>query len=145
MKKLILTVTLLLAAFGVACADVDRPITIDQLPQKAQHFLQTHFAQVKVSFAKEDAELFSTEYEVLLADGAKIEFDGDGDWQSVDCRFGVVPVAILPQPIAAYVAQNFPDAKVTKIEIERGEYEVSLSNRLEITFNKSFRVIDIDD
>ena len=145
MKKFMLTVAVVFLSLGVACADADRPITVDQLPQKAQQFLKSYFPQMKVSFAKEDSEFFTKEYEVLLSEGVKIEFDGDGAWKSVDYRTGGVPVAIVPKAIAEYVTAHYPDAKITKIEIDRREYEVSLSNRLELTFDRNFNVIDIDD
>lgn len=56
-----------------------------------------------------------------------------------------MPADIVPQQIKDYVKQNYPDARITKIDRDRRDYEVSLSNRLELTFNKEFRLIEIDD
>ena len=56
MKKMFLTCSILFAAVGVACADVDRPIEVEKLPDAAQKFLKQYFSQAGVSLAKEDVE-----------------------------------------------------------------------------------------
>lgn len=145
MKKLMLTVAIVFLSLGVACADADRPITVEQLPQKAQSFLKTHFPQIGVSFAKEDSDIIGKEYEVMLTNGSKIEFTAQGEWKSVECKQDVVPAAIVPQQIKDYVEKNYSEVKITKIDRDRRDYEVSLSNRLELTFSKEFRLIEIDD
>ena len=145
MKKLGLIISAVFLTLGVACADVDRPISVNELPQKAQKFLKEHFSNREVSFAKEDPELLHKEYEVVLTDGTKIEFMSDGEWKSVDCRYGSVPVAIIPKQIKDYLAQNYPQAVVLGIDYERKQYEVRLNNHLELTFDQNFRLIDIDD
>ena len=145
MKKIMSTFALLVLALGVACANVDRPIKAEQLPVAAQEFIKTHFAKSTISFAKIDDELIYKEYEVMLADGTKIEFNAEGEWKDVDCKFGAVPAAIIPKKIAGYVAKNYPDAKIIKIDRDRRDYEVSLSNRLELTFDMKFNLVEIDD
>lgn len=145
MKKIISTFALLVLAFGVACANVDRPIKANQLPAPAQEFIKQHFSKSTISFAKIDDELTYKEYEVMLADGTKLEFNGDGEWKDVDCKYGAVPAAIVPKQIADYVAKHYPDVKIIKIDRDRRDYEVSLSNRLELTFDMQFNLVDIDD
>ena len=50
MKKfLFLAAALLALGISTACADSDRPIDVAQLPQKAQQFIQKHFAGEKVA------------------------------------------------------------------------------------------------
>ncbi len=39
---------------------------------------------------------------------------------------------------------HHPDASVVKIEKERREYEAKLSDRVELTFDSKFNLIDID-
>lgn len=145
MKKLFLIAAVVFMSLGVACAEADRPITVDKLPQKAQQFIKSYYQQVGVTYAKEDKDLVSTEYEVLLADGTKMEFSSSGEWTSVECKGGAVPEDIIPQQIKQYVAKNYPNTKILKIDRDRRDYEVTLSNRLELKFNKEFRLIEIDD
>ena len=145
MKKIMSVLAVLFLTLNVACANEDRPIQVEQLPAAAQKFIKAHFPDPKISYAKIDDELVYKEYEVMFADGVKIEFNGDGEWQDVDCKFGAVPAAIIPKKIANYVAKNYPDAKIIKIDRDRRDYEVSLSNRLELTFDMKFNLVEIDD
>ena len=78
MRKMFLTAAISVFALGVACAGVDRPIEVNELPDKAQSFLKTHFADVKVSLAKEDSEMLYNEYEVVLVNGAMLDFSSSG-------------------------------------------------------------------
>ena len=146
MKKILLT---LVAIFSVgifsAMADNDRVINKNQLPAPAQQFLNEHFAGVDLTYAKEERDIFKHSYEVRLADGTKIEFTSKGEWDEVECRFGEVPAAIVPQAIKEYIEKNYAGAKVLYIEKDRNDYEVKLSNRLELKFDKDFNIYDIDD
>ena len=39
---------------------------------------------------------------------------------------------------------NYSGQNIKKMEIDKNEHEIELSNGLDITFNKRFQVIDID-
>ena len=145
MKKIMSVLAVLFLALNVACANEDRPIQVEQLPAAAQKFIKAHFPDSKISYAKIDDELVYKEYEVMFADGSKVDFASNGEWTSVECKGKAVPAGIVPQQIEAYVKQNYPDAHIRKIDRDRTDYEVSLSNRLELTFNKNFKLIEIDD
>lgn len=146
MKKLVLAVVAMFAMSTMVMADNDKPVQVNQLPAKAQTFLNTYFKDVKVALATQDTELFSKSYDVVFNTGDKVEFDKSGEWTEVRCRQTGVPAAIVPAQIAEYVKTTYPDAQILQIERDdRGEYEVKLSNRWEITFNKQMQVVDIDD
>ena len=146
MKK-ILVIILAVFSLGVvtAKADNDRVITKDALPAKAQQFVNAHFASVKISYIKEDRDFFDRNYELVFADGSKIEFGRNGEWVDVDCRYNSVPQAIVPAAIQTYVKSNFPDVKIIEIERRRGNHEVKLSNKLELVFDKNLKIKGIDD
>lgn len=128
-----------------ASADNDRIITKEMLPTKAQVFIDNFFAETKISYAKEERDFMERSYEVVLADGSKLEFTRKGEWMEVDCRYTEVPAGVVPSAIVKYVSANYPDAKILRIEHDRRDYEVKLSNRLELTFDKKFNIIDIDN
>ena len=128
-----------------AAADNDKLINKSELPVQAQQFIDAHFANVKLTYAKLERDFFERSYEVVLADGTKIEFASNGSWRDVDCRYEEVPAAIIPQAIKEYVNNNYPGEKILKIEHERGYYELKLSNRYELTFNKDYKIVDIDN
>ena len=128
-----------------AKADNDRVINKEALPAKAQQFVNAHFASVKISYIKEDRDFFDRNYELVFADGSKIEFGRNGEWVDVDCRYNSVPQAIVPAAIQTYVKSNFPDVKIIEIERKRGNHEVKLSNKLELVFDKNLKIKGIDD
>lgn len=145
MKKLIFMFVCLFGLYAtIACADNERPISVSQLPANAQQFLQQHFPDRKVALAKMETELMSKNYEVYFANGEHIDFDSKGNWTEVDCKMSAVPAGIIPAPIATYVKDNYPDAYVKKIEKDKKEYEVKLSNRIELSFDLKFNIMDID-
>ena len=146
MKKLLTAILLVAATFGIAKADDhERPTTVDQLPQKAQEFLNTHFKDLQVAFAIEEQKFMGKEYEVIYTDRTEVKFDTNGEWEEVDGKRNNIPTTIIPAHIKQYVEANYPGVSFTKIERDRGEVEVELTNRLSLTFNKKGQLIDIDD
>ena len=143
MKKLAVLLVALVAVFGVAKADNDKVIDTTQLPQAAQVFIKKYFGTNKVVIAKEDAGLFISSYDVIFADGTKLEFDNDGNWTEVKCT--PVPANLVPSQIQSKINELFPGTQVLKIERDGNGYDIKLSNRQELEFDTKFRLIDIDD
>lgn len=125
-----------------ACADKNKPIQVNELPAKAQTVLTTHFSGQKVALTIKENGFDG--YDVVLQNGTKLEFDRKGNLTEVDCKQGTVPAKLIPQPIKSYVQANYSGQNIKKMEIDKNEHEVELSNGLDITFNKRFQVIDID-
>ena len=144
-KLLILAAAVFALGTSTVSADNDRPISVSELPEKAQQFIRQHFPNEKVSLAKMERELFDTTYEVIFTSSSKVEFLKNGDWKEVDCKYSTVPAAIIPQQIAQYVSQYYPDTSVVQIDRDKRDYEVKLTNGLELTFDLKFNLIDIDD
>lgn len=146
MKKIFVIIfSVFLLGVMTAEADNDRVITKNELPVKAQQFVNAHFPTSKISYVKEERDFFDRNYEIVFADGAKVEFSRIGEWIDVDCRYSSVPQAIIPDAIKAYVKEYFPDALIIEIERKRGNHEVKLSNKLELIFDKKLRIKDVDD
>lgn len=146
MKKILFVLATILT-FGVSnvLADNDKIIKKSELPAQAQMFINEYFPGVEITYAKLERDFLERTYEVVLADGTKLEFNGKGEWREVDCRYAEVPAAIVPQPVKAYIKKGYPTEKILKIERDRGNYELKLSNRYELTFNKDFNIVDIDN
>lgn len=145
MKRIFAIIAGALAFTGIMNADNDRVITFDQLPEKAKTFITTDFADQKVSYAKEETDIFEVTYEVVFSQGTKIEFDNKGEWKEIDCKYTMLDEKFVPDQIKAYVAKQWPDVKFVRIEKGRYGYEVDLTNGLELTFDKNFNLIEIDD
>ncbi|MDO4164272.1 MAG: PepSY-like domain-containing protein [Bacteroides sp.] len=144
MKKIVLLLVCVFAV-SVAKADNDKPITVSQLPAKAQTFINTYFKDQKIALAKQESDVFYKSYDVVFTNGDKVEFNKSGEWTDLQFMQTGVPAELIPEAIRTYVSTNYPDAKILKIERDRKEYDVKLSNRWELTFDSKFRVIDIDD
>ena len=144
MKTWITLIVCLFTLIGVAKADEDKPIQPNELPRKAQEFIQQHFAKHSISYAKVENDFWDKTYDVIFVNGNKIEFDKNGKWENVDCKYSEVPTAIIPKQIIEYVKKQHPQAKILQIERNNRGYEVELNNKLEIKFNHNFQVIGID-
>lgn len=145
MKKILFVLSAMMLTAGIAFADNDRIIPYEQLPAKAQKFVEQYFPSEKVSYVKEEADFMEVSYEVMFAQGSKVEFTGNGEWVEVECRYSTLDDKLVPAQIKDYVTKNFPDAKFVKIERKYRGYEVKLTNRLELTFDGNFNLVDIDD
>ncbi len=145
MKKILFVFAAMLMSVGIASADNDRIIGYDQLPAKAQKFVKQYFAGEKISYVKEESDFMEVSYEVVFAQGTKVEFSGQGEWKEVDCKYSTLNESLVPEQIREYVAKTFPDTKFVKIEKGFRGYEVKLTNRLELTFDSNFNIVDIDD
>ena len=128
----------------MANADNDKPISVNALPAKAQSLLNQHFNGQKVMLATIESGIISKSYDVVLKNGTKLEFDKKGNLTEIDCKQATVPANLIPQAIKDYLKDNYAGQSVKKIEIKRNEYEIELSNGLDLTFNKHFQLIDID-
>jgi hypothetical protein len=126
-------------------ADNDRPIQVNQLPQEAQTLIQQHFANLKVALAKQESGIIEKTYDVIFTDGTKIEFDRNGRWTEISCQpNAVVPAALVPTQVTEYINKNYSQTQVRKIERERKRCEVELTNKVELTFDQQYRIIDVD-
>ena len=144
MKHFILSLSLLLIGITVVYADSDRPISKEQLPAKAQQFLQCYFSDIEVTLAREGGSVVRREYDVTLGDGTTIEFASDGRWIDIESP-RALPRDFMPPGIVTYLARHYPSSEVYRIEHSRREWEVQLSNGVELTFDRRYRIVDIDD
>lgn len=145
MRKLVLMA--LITVSLMACESQEkRDIDFTALPQKSQQFVNLHFADKVVSVVLLDKELFDKEYKVIFTDGSKIEFDKEGEWQEVECKFSPgVPLSFLPTTMAAYLEAHFVNTYIENISIDHRRYEVELNNDIELVFDLKGNFLYIDD
>lgn len=148
MKKFLRILMIAICCMGscnmVMNADNDKPISVNALPAKAQALLTKHFSYQKVVLATIESDIIGKNYDVVLKNGTKLEFDKKGNLTEIDCKQGTVPALFIPQAIKNYLKANYAGQSVKKIEMNKNEYEVELTNGLDLTFNKHFQLIDID-
>lgn len=142
--RLFLVAVICLMQSVTSMAD-DRMIPVSQLPAAVKTFVANNFPGKNIAYAEKDVEFMGTKYEVMLNDGAKIDFDKKGNWDKVDCETYAVPAALIPASIAQYVKTNFPGTIIIKIDKERYGYDIELSNDIELKFNQSGALVGMDD
>ena len=130
--------------FTILSAGAQNQVSVNQLPVKAQKFVKAHFSSQKVAVAEKDSDFLNREYEVYLADGTKIEFDGKGNWTSVDGKHKTIPVTMLPKNVITHLVQNHPARSIVQAERKSWGYEVELANGTEIEYNNSGQFLRID-
>lgn len=143
MKRIFTIIAVALTSVQFSKAD-DRPVTFSQLPAAAQTFINTNYSGEKISYATVDDDFIRPDYNVMLANGVKIQFENSGALEKIESRAGI-PEELIPVQIRDYVKLHYPDVIFVEYEIGKRTYEVKLSNRLEIKFNRNFNVIEIDD
>ena len=144
MKILMIAICCMASCNIVMNAGNDKPISVNALPVKAQTLISNHFSNQKVMLATIESGIIGRSYDVVLKNGTKLEFDKKGNLKEIDCKQGTVPTRLIPQAIKNYLNDNYAGQSVKKIEFDKNEYEVELTNGLDMTFNKHFQLIDID-
>lgn len=146
MKKIFAILALGLSLSTTACAE-DDIITqnISDLPVAAQTLIKKDFANHKISYIKIDKDFISKSFEVQFANGDEINFNGKGEWVEIECDKTNVPDKFIPGGIKEKVNQMFAGKKIRRIEKDKKGYDVDLSDGTELSFDKKFRLREIDD
>ncbi|MDR0938889.1 MAG: PepSY-like domain-containing protein [Mediterranea sp.] len=131
-----------------ASAQYEQPVTKAQLPQKAQAFINQHFAQQEITYVIRDDDYAFPDYDVYFKSGIKVSFHNNGEWDEVNAGYGAaLPTTFILPQIVSYVKSNHPNTTIVEIERDRRKFDVHLSNGLELTFgsNGALRYVEYDD
>lgn len=143
MKTLKIAGILLASLFITNCTATEKIVTLEQMPQKAQQFINAHFSERQISYAKLDEGT----YEVRFADGTEADFNRKGEWDNVDCQRNAVPasiISLMPAAIQEYVQNNFAGAFIVAIDKDRNGYDIELNTDIDLKFNSKgeFKRVD---
>lgn len=144
MKKILfilVSITLSLAA----CADNDQLVEYAELPVVAQTFIRKYFNPSDVSYIEREREGMHVEYNVYLKDATEIDFDHQGNLQSIDCRKNAVPEGIVPELITSFVSLHHPDQIIVEYAIGYRYLSVEISNGLDLVFDLEGHFVRVDD
>ena len=128
-----------------SCEKNDEFLTLELLPQSAQHCIATHFGDLTISHVVKEYDEFTYNYDVHFTNGNKIEFNRSGEWTDIDCRYTKVPDSIVPTGILSYVNANYPSNNINQISIDGRYYDVDLNNDVDLVFTKSGDFVRVDD
>lgn len=143
MKKIIVIATVLLVSSAIMRAD-DRPVTFAQLPAAVQNFINVNYPSDKISYATVDDDFIRPDYNVVLVSGVRLQFTNSGALERIESRAGV-PDSFVPVQIKDYVKMYYPESFIIEYEVGKKRYEIKLSNRLELKFNRNFNLVEVDD
>lgn len=139
MKKFSQLLIAVLAIAMCACSDDDKPISSTDLPADARSFVEKYYPSLTIIYAEKDSKHSSTTYDILLSDGTEVEFDSDGRWLDINAPYGkAVPAALVPQPIADFVALTFPDQLINEFSRESYGFKAELTNDIGLEFSHDY-------
>ncbi|MGV3762820.1 PepSY-like domain-containing protein [Parapedobacter sp.] len=144
MKKVIYSVcsvAVMLMVF-TAC-DKESVIVADGLPKEAQLFISQHFPDHEIIQVVKERDDLRTSYDVYLSDGFNLDFDKKGNIISVEGT-SRLPDSVVPEKILAYVQANYPDYFIRDWELDDRGQEVTLSNGIDLKFDKEGSFLRID-
>ena len=144
MKKIFAMLAVLTLSM-VACADRHQLIQYSDLPVAAQEFIQKYFNASDISHIERERDGLHYEYSVHMKNATKIDFDQDGNMESVDCQISPVPEGIVPDLIVSYVSLQYPYQFIVEYAVEYRRLKVELSAGLDLVFDRECNFIGIDD
>ena len=144
MKKIMTFIVSAMILAPIAFAD-DKPFDFNKLPAVAKEFVSKYFPNDKAIVTTVDDDFVKPDYEVILQSGAKIGFGHSGALEKVEMREGAIPVGVVPEQIMVYLSAHYPGVPVVEYEVGKYDFEVKLTNGLELKFNSAFKLIGIDD
>jgi hypothetical protein len=143
MKKIMIIFAALFLSAAIVSAD-NRAIDASKLPAAAKAYMEKSFPGEQILYATQEDDLFLPDYDVALANGVLLEFYNNGSLEKIACRTGI-SLDLIPVPIIEFVKVRYPDAFFVEYKVDKREFEVTLSNRMELKFNKNYNLIGIDD
>jgi hypothetical protein len=142
MKRLLYTLLALMLVMPALAEDVE--ITFDRLPEKAQKIVKKAYPDTKIKKVDMERRASLIQYEVKLDGGIKMQFTKEGNFSECVCTDTAVPDVLIPAKIREFLAKEFPGRQVRSIEHDSKLFELLLDNGYELSFNNSYRLIDID-
>ena len=142
MKRLLCSLLAVILVLPVAAEDVE--IQFEQLPEKAQKIVLKAFPDTKIKKVNMERRASLMQYEVKLSGGIKMQFSKDGSFTECECSKSAVPDILIPEKIRTFIEKEFPESIVMRIEHDSKLFEVLLNNGVELSFNNSYRLVDID-
>ena len=140
-KILAVAMVCTLSLHAAALSHNEHPLFPEQLPGDIQLLIKENFSNLSIARATFASGNY---YEIVLSDHSILEFDTEGNWTKIECQGTEIPNPILPAAVVQFVKENHPGKFITRIEKERSEYEVKLSDHTELTFDSNCQLLVTD-
>jgi len=145
MKSKILFFSLLALATALTCSAQETVISGKDIPHEITSYVATNFPNQKLIQAVKDKDDLKIEYEILLDDQTKLEFNEKKQIKEVDGK-SKLPDRVIPSKILSYVKSNYPNNFITDWELEgHRKQQIELNNDISLEFNLNGDFLRIDD
>lgn len=151
MRKILVFITfIIIFTCSIFSQGRDRLISVSELPKNSIGFLNKYYYGNRCVLVKAEYDPWLDDYHVFLNEGTRIEFSKSGKLKEIKTRNRKgIPFSILPKEIVLDLIKRYknPIIREYQIDIETSRktyYEVTLIDGLELTYNKRFKLIDID-
>lgn len=137
--------TSIVFALGLTVSAQDKMISFEELPASVKTFVSNHFSKENVASVVLDRGLISDEYSIFMNDGTQVEFDSKGQWTEMKSSANEVLKKFIPAKISDYISQKYPSVLIKEIKNKRNNFEVELSNGLDLVFDKKGQFLRFED
>ena len=137
MIKLRKIFALLVALLFASVLFADMVVPISALPQSARSFIQGTFPNAQIFKVERDDGKFKAK----LNNGVEIKFFPNGEWESIDSDYTPIPPTVLPNAVQNALKNSYPQALITDVEKEFGNYKIKLNNMTEFFISSSGQLI----
>ena len=137
MIKLRKIFALLVALLFASVLFADMVVPVSALPQSARSFIQRTFPNAQIFKVERDDGKFKAK----LNNGVEIKFFPNGEWESIDSDYTPIPPTVLPNAVQNTVKNSYPQALITDVEKEFGNYKIKLNNMTELFISSSGQLI----
>ena len=148
MKKIIALLAVALVASMAWAEDLEKKVSLQELPEKAQEFLNTYFegVQVKKFIKTTDAYTFVEEFDVYLSNKTQIEFDMVGARNEITLKNKKVemPRFIYPNRVVDTIDNQYADKKIVKVSNDGIEYDIKFKDCSEVTINGLGKILEFE-
>lgn len=144
-KVLFVAMAVAIAVPSVKAERLEMPV--DKMPAQVATFLNDYYPGVAVQKSWAKMMRPTTEpmwYRVNLANGVKLQFTLDGNWNEINAKKSDTAISIdfLPQAARKYISKNDANDQIKAIKFKKDKYRVTLSNGVKLTFEKNYGFVD---
>ena len=118
------------------------PMDFEEIDPAIIAFVEAYFPEVTIELAQQACH----GVKVTLSDGTAICFNEELEWNKVSCVestvYTVVPSVLVPEQIAAYVAENCEGQNIVEIVRKADWWRIMLDDETCVKFDTEFNVIE---
>lgn len=143
MKRLFFLCSFIMLLTFTAFCDNEKPVPRVELPQPIQQFIDTNYYGIAFRGATYDAE--EKEYEILMEEGVKLEFNQKGAWMDVRSpKLTGIFQKLLPQKLLNDFYTRTPRETIIEVSKEKKGYELKTLSGKEFHYNSKGKFLKME-